>query len=358
VCLKASIITPSYNQGVFIEKTIESVLTQDYANIEYIVIDGGSTDNTLDILKKYDGRLKWISESDKGQSDAINKGFRMATGDIFAWLNSDDTYEPRAVSAAVSIFEKKTRLGLLYGEGYRIDENGVRLGRFPATTYFNLWKLIHVWDYILQPSTFFARSALESCGYLDENLRWTMDWDLWIKLALLPEYDVEYTEHFLANSREYAGTKTSVGGLNRVKEIRDIMLHHAGENYAEGFRLHYFDWITKLKLAGDEDITQKSIDFLNNLPIPDEEGYCPPETRFCTKKGLPEQILHLEYEDKDPLEVNIFVNDYFVKQVVFDKADEQRISLNLDEYSIDMPFHLVAVEYSRDIPKPKLRAFL
>lgn len=112
-----SIITPSYNQGKFIEETIQSVLNQDYPNIEYIVIDGGSTDNTIDILKKYEGRLRWISEPDKGQSDAINKGFAMARGSMMAWLNSDDTYLPGTVNKVVDIFCSQTDIGLNIWEG-------------------------------------------------------------------------------------------------------------------------------------------------------------------------------------------------------------------------------------------------
>ena len=118
-----TIVTPSYNQGRFIRATIESVLSQDYGAIEYIVMDGGSTDNTAAVVREYSSRLKWISEKDRGQSDAINKGFRMAKGEIVSWLNSDDFILPGAVSLAVKAFERQPEIMAVYGEGYLIDEN-------------------------------------------------------------------------------------------------------------------------------------------------------------------------------------------------------------------------------------------
>jgi glycosyltransferase involved in cell wall biosynthesis len=358
--LKVSIVTPSYNQGAFIEKTIESVLSQDYNNIEYFVIDGGSTDETIDILKKYEGRLTWISEKDKGQSDAINKGFRMASGDIVAWLNSDDTYEPGAVSAIVPLFENNPSLGLLYGEGNIINERGEKTGRFTATTRFNLWKLIHVWDYILQPATFFRREALEKCGYLDESLHYVMDWDLWIRLALYSGRDVMYTDRYLANSREYGTTKTSTGGFKRVQEIREMMCRHSGDTYVEGFWLYYFDWITRLKLHGDEGITAKSIEFLNNLPIPDDADYCPPITNFNIRKNLSHQTLRLTYEDEDEFAVNVFVNDYLAERVEFKEAGHRELALPLSAFPTENPVHFIQLEYPHpeDGEKPRLKAVL
>ena len=116
-----SIVTPSFNQARFIRETIESVLAQDYPRIEYIVVDGGSTDGTIDILRGYDGRLIWSAERDRGQADAINKGFRRARGEILAWLNSDDTYLPGAVSAAVSHLVQHRDCAMVYGDGFLID---------------------------------------------------------------------------------------------------------------------------------------------------------------------------------------------------------------------------------------------
>lgn len=231
-----SIITPSYNQGKFIRNTIESVLSQEYPFIEYIIVDGGSTDNTLEIIKEYGDRIKWVSEKDNGQSDAINKGFKMSKGEIVAWLNSDDTYEPGAIKAAVQFFMSHQNIALVYGEGDIIDENGNKVKRFDATQEFDLWKLIHVWDYIMQPTTFFRKEAVEEVGYLDEDLNWCMDWDLWIRLSI--KYDVKYLPRTLANSREYSDTKTSMGGTKRFRELVRLMRKYGSMKYPPGYFLY------------------------------------------------------------------------------------------------------------------------
>src|SRR5262249_14412794 len=147
------------------------------------VVDGGSTDGTLDILKKYEHRIQWTSEPDRGQSHAINKGFRRARGDILAWLNSDDTYLSGAVRAAVDHLLLHRECAMVYGEGYVIDEHGGGIQRFQATEPFNLWRLVYVIDYILQQTAFFRKEAFEAVGELDEELHWGMDWDLFIKMG-------------------------------------------------------------------------------------------------------------------------------------------------------------------------------
>ena len=209
-----SIITPSYNQGKFIRETIESVLSQDYDNIEYIIVDGVSTDNSLDIIQEYEGKLTYISEKDNGQSDAINKGFKMAHGEIVAWLNSDDVYEPHCISRAVEEFKKNTKLGLVYGDGYILDEHSNKIKVFEYTQEFDYWKLVNFWDYIMQPATFFRKEMLQKIGYLDVSLHYCMDWDLWIKLAAVSE--VKYVPELFACSREYGDTKTRTGGDKRL----------------------------------------------------------------------------------------------------------------------------------------------
>src|SRR6185369_2684137 len=132
-------------------------------------MDGGSKDATAAIASEYASRLTFISEKDRGQSHAINKGFRMAKGEVVSWLNSDDVILPGAVRHAVAAFEEDARLGVVYGEGYLIDYEGAVKNRFPATEPFNLWKLIYLSDYILQQTAYFRRDVFEELGYLDES---------------------------------------------------------------------------------------------------------------------------------------------------------------------------------------------
>jgi glycosyltransferase involved in cell wall biosynthesis len=227
-----SIVTPSLNQARFIESTISSVLTQDYPRIEYIVADGGSTDGTLEILRRHEGRLTWFSERDRGQSDAINKGFRKAHGHILAWLNSDDTYLPGAVSAAVRHLSRHPDCAMVYGEGYLIDEADRVKGRFPATEPFDLWKLVYVSDFILQQTTFFRRDTLEAVGYLDDTLNWAMDWDLFIRIG--KRFRVDYLPQYMANLREYQAAKTASGGIPRLRELARVMRRHGSRRYPPG----------------------------------------------------------------------------------------------------------------------------
>ncbi|MGD0038139.1 MAG: glycosyltransferase family 2 protein [Bacteroidota bacterium] len=234
---KITVITPSFNQGKFIERTIKSVLSQNYPHLEYIIVDGGSTDETLDILRKYEKHLRWISEQDTGQSSAINKGFRMATGEIVAWLNSDDTYLPNALKTVGHYFAGHPNAMMVYGEGYIIDENDKRQRRFPFTEpKFDLWKLIYYSDYILQQSTFFRRSIFDSIEMLSESLHYTMDWDLFIRIG--KRFPVDYIPEYLGNIREHREAKTSTGGHKRFKEIKYIIRHHGVMLYS----LAYFNY--------------------------------------------------------------------------------------------------------------------
>jgi glycosyltransferase involved in cell wall biosynthesis len=219
------VVTPSYNQGGFIRETLESVLAQDYPHIEHLVIDGGSTDETAAVVAEYSGRLSWISEPDRGQSDAINKGFRRARGDIVCWLNSDDVLMPLAVSKAVAEFERDADLKAVYGDAYRIDRQGEVIGEFPKAGPPNLWKLVYHSDYISQPTVFLRRRALDEVGYLDESLHWGMDWDLFIRLG--KQGRIAYIRQLLASQREYDDTKTASGGFRRFRELVRIMRRHA-----------------------------------------------------------------------------------------------------------------------------------
>lgn len=177
-----SIITPSYNQAKYLEQTILSVLHQEYSRIEYIVIDGASTDGSVDIIKKYAGKLThWESVKDKGQADAINKGFARATGEIIAWLNSDDYYLPGTVSAAVKVFEENPDVVLVYGNMLAVDENGQT---FNTLTYkqLTLEDLI-CFQIIGQPAVFMRRSALQKTSGLDPAFHFLLDHLLWIQIS-------------------------------------------------------------------------------------------------------------------------------------------------------------------------------
>lgn len=177
-----SIITPSYNQARYLEQTIQSVLRQDYPRIEYIVMDGASSDGSVEIIKKYAGQLTyWESQQDMGQADAINKGFARATGDIVAWLNSDDYYLPGTVSKAVQVFEENPDAVLIYGNMLAVDENGAT---FNTLTYRPLtFEDLLCFHIIGQPAVFMRRSALQKTKGLDPTFHFLLDHLLWIQIA-------------------------------------------------------------------------------------------------------------------------------------------------------------------------------
>ena len=248
-----SIVTPSLNQGRFIREAIRSVRSQDYPRIEHLVVDGGSTDGTLDILRSYGERLQagrlhhkpfsWISESDDGQSDAIAKGFARSRGEILTWLNADDVLVPGAVERAVAELEGAPEVGLVYGQGVILDANGAETGPFVEIEPFNLWRLLHTLDYVLQPAAFFRRSAYEASGGLDRDLCWAMDWDLWIRLAGVAE--VRFIDQVLAGSREWQDTKTATGGWRRIRELKKLVKRHTGRAWTPGVRLYALDTLRR-----------------------------------------------------------------------------------------------------------------
>ena len=179
---RITIVTPSYNQADFIEETIRSVLLQGYPNLEYFVMDGGSSDGTVEILRHYQDHLHWVSEKDRGQSDAINKGLRQATGDIIAYINSDDFYEPGAFETVARIYQALPTVGLIYGDTVTIWADGREKGVIQAPP-LDVKAMIHKATFLPQQSTFWTRHAQEVVGLMDQSEHWGMDMDFFIRLA-------------------------------------------------------------------------------------------------------------------------------------------------------------------------------
>ena len=214
---KISIITPSFNQGEFIEQTIDSVLSQNYPNLEYIIIDGGSTDNSVEIIKKYEKHLKyWVSEPDKGQSHAINKGLKYVTGDIINWLNSDDYYEPDTFSIVNEGFNNN--INVLCGKSRIFGNNNNKISKGTFVDFNNLSKTIGqaLFD---QPATFIKTNIFRLLLPINENLRYLMDRELWIKYLFLFGVDkIKKSDSVFVNFRMHNTSKTvSEGTLFNIE---------------------------------------------------------------------------------------------------------------------------------------------
>ena len=219
-----TVVTPSLNHGRFIRETIESVLTQGYPRLEYLVLDGGSTDDTVEILKSYGDRIAWVSEPDGGQTKAINAGWRRARGTIVSYLNSDDTYLPGAVETAVAALVANPRAGAVYGEGYHVDEAGRVIDRYP-TEPFDVNRLAKT-CFICQPTVFVRRELVARLGYLDEGHRYCMDYDLWIRLAKVAPF--VHVPEYLATTRLHPASLTHSQRGPVHAEILDTVYRHFG----------------------------------------------------------------------------------------------------------------------------------
>jgi glycosyltransferase involved in cell wall biosynthesis len=221
---KISIVTPSYNQAQFLERTILSVLNQNYPNLEYIIIDGGSMDGSVEIIKKYEKYLTyWISEKDKGQSHAINKGFQKSTGEILAWLNSDDTYLPEALYKVVKSFEQNPEADLIFGNIYFINENGKEIGELRFTR-FDFDTLIYEGGNLHQTGTFWTRNIYKRVGGINPNYKFCMDYDFFCKVAEMGR--LFYIKDYFANFRIHTNAKSSTINTIGHKEHKEIMMRY------------------------------------------------------------------------------------------------------------------------------------
>ena len=223
--MKVSIVTPSLNQAAFIERTIRSVLDQQWSPFEHIVIDGGSTDGTLSILQKYSDRVQWVSEPDHGQSDAVNKGIRRAAGEIIGWLNSDDIYYPGAISEVAQFFAAHPEIDAVYGEADYIGDDDSVIAPYPTQP----WDFAQLQSlcFICQPALFYRRAVFERHGYLDTDLNYCMDYEYFLRLGR-GGARFAHLSRKLAGSRMYVGNKTISGSLKAHTEINDMFHRRFG----------------------------------------------------------------------------------------------------------------------------------
>lgn len=229
---RISIVTPSYNQADFLEETLRSVLLQGYPSLEYVVVDGGSDDGSVDIIEKYAPWLdRWESTPDRGQSHALNKGFEWVDGTIYAWLNSDDIYYPGALAAVVRGFDREPDAGAVVGEGDRVHLDGTvfHTASPDALGYeaFLEWEANH----FMQPACFFRREAWAAAGPLREDLYYCMDLDLWLRMTEAGVRFVRVDER-LASAKSHLGAKTSVEAPHMKAEIGLLLQQHGATDQA------------------------------------------------------------------------------------------------------------------------------
>ncbi len=202
-----SVITPAYNQGIFLKDTIESVLSQDYPNIELLVLNDGSTDNTEEILKEYTGRIKWETQKNMGQTPTINKGWRQTTGEIITWLNSDDTYLPGAVKAGVDYLMAHPETGIVFADSVFTEADGTHLNRTRPVPPFDYKNFVAGCENpISQPSSFIRREVVQKAGELDPSFYYFMDWDFWLRAGLY--FKIDYIPELWSTYRLHADSKT------------------------------------------------------------------------------------------------------------------------------------------------------
>lgn len=226
---KISIITPSFNQGHFIKETIESVLNQNYPNLEYIVMDGGSTDNTVEILKSYKNKIDWVSKKDNGQTDAINTGLKKSTGEIVAYLNSDDVMLPNTLRTVAETFMSEPNTMWLTGDYFIIDANGNIMQSFVANYKKFLRKypnktVLSIANFIIQPSTFWRRSLTDEIGLFREELNYVMDFEYWMRT--IERYPIKVLPNHFSLFRIHGNSKGGALYEKQFAEEHKIVLEY------------------------------------------------------------------------------------------------------------------------------------
>lgn len=225
---KITIVTPSFNQGEYLEETILSVLNQNYPNLEFIIIDGGSTDNSIDIIKGYQTKLNyWVSEPDLGQSDAINKGFNKSTGDIFCWLNSDDIFQENTLNTIGKYFSDNPDCSFVTGDGDFISEDKEKIffkKNGKSYDFMNLLKY-HKGNFLPQPSVFFKKEVIDQVGLLNLDLKYTMDLDLWLRI--IKKNKLFYINKTLSSLRQHKDAKTTRDNEQAMNEVEFVVSKHA-----------------------------------------------------------------------------------------------------------------------------------
>jgi len=249
--MKVSVVTPSYNQGQFIERTLQSVASQTGVEIEHVVFDGGSTDETVDVLKEFSPPVRWVSKKDKGQTDALNQGIQATDGDIIGWLNSDDVYYPGTLARVVEYFEANPEVEVMYGLADYIDVDDHAFDDYPTEPWD--FERLKETCFICQPALFFRRSVVDRFGLPDDTLHYCMDYEYWLRIAN-GGVQFAFLEEKLAASRLYAENKTMSAKVKVCTEINNVFIRHFGK-VPDKWLIHYaFAVVTE----GDPDKAQKT----------------------------------------------------------------------------------------------------
>ena len=274
---KISIVTPSFNQGAYLEKTIRSVLLQGYPNLEYIIIDGGSTDKSIEIIKKYEPWINfWVSEKDRGQSHAINKGMEKATGDLLNWLNSDDYFLPGALFKLAQSYLEDPSVGVVYGQGHIVNAKG-KIIYTPELKQITRESLIN-WCFgnnFMQPSSLISRKAWTDSSPLDENFHYTMDVDLYLKIA--EKYKFRMVNDVLSISLSHGEAKTTIERNNMYVDFAILMMRNGNETNARrilGEMAERLSWLEeKVRILKKIPFANTTIRFLKKRAWGNELNY-------------------------------------------------------------------------------------